>query len=99
MMLASMVSQVAVETVPVGLAIIPSFGWQETLLIFGVVLLIFGPQKLPEIADALGRSIRKFKNATREIKSDIESDPTPPPNQHSGQHTGPHGSGGAGSKD
>lgn len=74
MMLASMVSHVAAD-VPVGLAIIPSFGWQETLLIFGVVLLIFGPQKLPEIADALGRSIRKFKNATREIKSDIESDP------------------------
>ena len=73
-MLASLVSHVAAD-VPVGLALSPHFGWQETLLIFGVVLLIFGPQKLPEIADALGRSIRKFKSATREIKNDIESDP------------------------
>lgn len=84
-MLAAMVSQVSTNAASAGFAIIPSFGWQETLLIFGVVLLIFGPQKLPEIADALGRSIRKFKSATREIKSDIESDPTEPrkdgPNQ------------------
>lgn len=58
-------------------AFLPHFGWQETLLIFAVVLLIFGPQRLPEIADALGRSIRKFKSATREIKNDIESDDTP----------------------
>jgi sec-independent protein translocase protein TatA len=63
---------------PVGLALIPSIGWQETLVIFAVILFIFGPQKLPEIADALGRSIRKFKSATREIKSDIESEPKDP---------------------
>lgn len=87
MMLASMVSQVAADTAPIGLAIIPSFGWQETLVIFGVVLLIFGPQKLPEIADAMGRSIRKFKSATREIKSDIESDPTPPGPQSGGSNS------------
>ena len=78
-MMASMVSHALVSHLPVGgFAIIPSIGWQETLLLFGIVLLIFGPQKLPEIADALGRSIRKFKSATREIKSDIEGDPTQP---------------------
>jgi sec-independent protein translocase protein TatA len=58
------------------LALIPSMGWPEMLMIFGVILLIFGPQKLPEIADALGRSIRKFKSATTEIKHDIESEDT-----------------------
>lgn len=63
---------------PVGLALIPSIGWQETLVIFAVILFIFGPQKLPEIADALGRSIRKFKSATREIKSDIDAEPKDP---------------------
>jgi sec-independent protein translocase protein TatA len=55
-------------------AFLPSIGWQETLVIFGIILFIFGPQKLPEIADALGKSIRRFKNATSEIKHDIESD-------------------------
>jgi len=56
------------------LGIIPSVGWPEGLLIFGVILFIFGPQKLPEIAEAMGKSIRKFRSATREIKSDIERD-------------------------
>ena len=59
-------------TVAPALAIIPSMGWPEMLMIFGVILLIFGPQKLPEIADALGKSIRKFKSATTEIKHDID---------------------------
>jgi sec-independent protein translocase protein TatA len=58
------------------LAFIPSMGWPEMLMIFGVILLIFGPQKLPEIAEALGKSIRKFKSATTEIKHEIESDET-----------------------
>lgn len=57
-------------------AFLPSIGWQETLVIFGIILFIFGPQKLPEIADALGKSIRRFKNATTEIKNEIESDDT-----------------------
>ncbi len=79
-MLASVLSQLVSQPVsqvtdPFALAFIPMPGWQETLLIFGIVLLIFGPQKLPEIADAMGRSIRKFKSATREIQNDIESDP------------------------
>lgn len=60
-------------TVAPVLALIPSMGWPEMLMIFAVILLIFGPQKLPEIADALGKSIRKFKSATTEIKHDIES--------------------------
>jgi sec-independent protein translocase protein TatA len=60
-------------------AFLPSIGWQETLVIFGIILFIFGPQKLPEIADALGKSIRRFKNATTEIKNDIESDNTNDP--------------------
>ena len=63
------------------LALIPSMGWPEMLMIFGVILLIFGPQKLPEIADALGRSIRKFKSAATEIKSDIETDEKRKPKQ------------------
>ena len=56
------------------LGIIPSFGWPEGLVILGVVLLIFGPQKLPEVAEALGKSIRKFRSATKEIKDEVKSD-------------------------
>jgi sec-independent protein translocase protein TatA len=55
-------------------AFLPNVGWPEAMLILGVILIFFGPQKLPEIAEALGKSIRKFRSATREIKDEIEHD-------------------------
>ena len=58
---------------PTVLAFIPHIGWPEMLLIFGVVLLVFGPQKLPEIADAMGKSIQKFKSAAKDAKQEIQS--------------------------
>lgn len=39
-------------------------GTGEILLILAVVLLIFGPSKLPQLGDALGKGIRSFKKAT-----------------------------------
>ena len=36
-------------------------GWLELVLILGVVLLFFGPKRLPGLAKALGSSIRDFK--------------------------------------
>src|ERR1700722_18252544 len=35
----------------------------EHLLILGIVLLIFGPRRLPELGNTLGRAIRNFKDA------------------------------------
>ena len=35
----------------------------EHLLILGIVLLIFGPRRLPELGNTLGRGIRNFKDA------------------------------------
>lgn len=58
------------------LAIIGSIGWPEMLLILVLVLIFFGPRRLPEIAEAMGKSIRKFKSATqdasREVRREIE---------------------------
>ena len=59
------------------LAFIPGMtgGW-ELLLILALVLLLFGPKRLPEIAEAMGKSIRKFKSATQaasdEVKREID---------------------------
>ena len=39
-------------------------GMGELLIILVIVLLIFGANKLPQIGDSLGRSIRNFKRAT-----------------------------------
>lgn len=46
-------------------------GW-EILLILFVVLLLFGAKKIPELARGLGRGIREFKDATKEIKDELE---------------------------
>ncbi len=39
-------------------------GIEKLLLIFGLVLLIFGAKRLPEIGGSLGKGIREFKRAT-----------------------------------
>ncbi|MEB3103156.1 twin-arginine translocase TatA/TatE family subunit [Ferviditalea candida] len=42
------------------------------LLIFFFVLLIFGPKKLPELGNALGRTLKGFKEGAKEIMNDEE---------------------------
>jgi sec-independent protein translocase protein TatA len=39
------------------------FAPQDVMLIVGVALLIFGPKRLPEIGQGLGKSMRDFKEA------------------------------------
>lgn len=36
-------------------------GWPEILLILGVVIIIFGPKRIPELGGALGKTLRGFK--------------------------------------
>jgi sec-independent protein translocase protein TatA len=48
-------------------------GWAELFIILVLVLLFFGPKRLPEMAEALGKSIQKFKKASRDAKDEIES--------------------------
>ena len=40
-----------------------SIGPLEILLVFLIILLLFGPNKLPKLARALGESLREFKKA------------------------------------
>ncbi|MEZ4776304.1 MAG: twin-arginine translocase TatA/TatE family subunit [Bacteroidia bacterium] len=54
------------------LGIIP--GGSEWVLILLAVLLLFGAKKIPELARGLGKGIREFKDASREIKREIESE-------------------------
>ena len=49
-------------------------GWQELLIILALVLIIFGPRKLPEIAEAFGKSINKFKSATRDASDEVKKE-------------------------
>ena len=39
-------------------------GW-EILVVLGVILLLFGPRRLPEIGKAFGRTIQEFRQASK----------------------------------
>jgi Tat protein translocase TatB subunit len=46
-------------------------GGQELLLIFFVVLLVFGPRRIPEVARGLGRAVRQVRRLTTELQRDL----------------------------
>ena len=46
-------------------------GLPEIIVILVIVLLLFGGKKLPELAKGLGRGLREFKNASRDIKQEV----------------------------
>lgn len=43
-------------------------GWQETILIFVLALLLFGPKKLPELGKTVAKAIGEFRRASNELK-------------------------------
>ncbi len=49
-----------------------SFG--DSIFIFVLALLIFGPKKLPEIARQVGKALNEFKRASNEFKAQIQSE-------------------------
>ena len=54
------------------LVIYPAFlDFQEIVIILVVAVVIFGPDKIPEIARGLGQGVRKMKEATEDIKQEI----------------------------
>ena len=63
------------------------FGLGEVLLIAMLVLIVFGPRRLPEITRTIGKGIREFRKGMNEIQRELEaagretqwrSPPTPP---------------------
>ena len=47
-------------------------GIWEILVILVIALVIMGPDRLPTLAKALGRGMREFRKATREIQASLE---------------------------
>jgi Tat protein translocase TatB subunit len=48
--------------------------FSETVFLFFLALIIFGPKKLPEIARQVGKYLNEFKRASNEFKSQIEQE-------------------------
>lgn len=48
-------------------------GMGELLLILGIVLIVFGPSKLPELAKSMGQAVSEFRKGAKSITKDLES--------------------------
>jgi sec-independent protein translocase protein TatB len=48
-------------------------GFQEVLVLMVIALLVFGPDKLPDLGRRLGRAMREFRRASDEFRSTIET--------------------------
>lgn len=46
-------------------------GWELVIIVL-VIILLFGAKKIPELAKGLGKGIREFKDASKEIKDEIQ---------------------------
>jgi len=59
-------------TIITTLVFLGGIGATEAVLIFCAIVFLFGAKKIPELAKGLGKGIREFKDATKEIKNNIE---------------------------
>ena len=59
-------------------------GWELVLIVF-VILLLFGAKRIPELAKGIGRGIREFKDATKDVKKEIEDADTLSKTESSGK--------------
>ena len=48
--------------------------FSETIFLFFLALIIFGPKKLPEIARKVGKAMNEFRRASNEFKAQIEQE-------------------------
>lgn len=51
-----------------------SIGFTGVILLIIVALLLFGPNKLPQLGRAVGRTLREFKEGARDIISDTDDE-------------------------
>jgi len=49
-----------------------TIGWQEILLILLIILLLFGARRIPEVARALGKGVKEFRDSMRDLTRDVE---------------------------
>lgn len=46
----------------------------ELLIIFGIIVLLFGAKKIPDLAKGLGKGIKNFKSEMKEVDEEIAQD-------------------------
>lgn len=48
-----------------------SLGATEIILIIVAIILLFGAKKIPELAQGIGKGMKEFKKAVKEVEEDI----------------------------
>jgi len=51
-----------------------AMGWQQIIIIVVIVLILFGGKKIPELMKGVGKGMKEFKDATKDIDSDKKED-------------------------
>lgn len=51
-----------------------NLGFQELLVIFLLVIILFGAKKLPELAKGMGQALREFRKAAKEAEDITKTD-------------------------
>jgi sec-independent protein translocase protein TatA len=54
-------------------------GWPELVILLVVVLIVFGPGKLPDIGNAIGRGVKEFRKASNDLEDSIRGETKKPP--------------------
>ena len=75
-------------------------GYQELLIILVIVLILFGANRLPELAKSLGSSVKEFKKGVNEVKNEDATDDGAPQGGRArrAQHDDDATTGGAGAR-
>jgi len=55
----------------------PNIGPLEIIIVLVIVLILFGPGRLPDIGNAIGKGIREFRKASSEIEDSIRGEAKP----------------------
>lgn len=50
-------------------------GGPELLVIFAIILLLFGGNKLPEVAQSMGQAMRSFKSEANKMQQEVDAEP------------------------
>ena len=67
----------------------PFFGhWYILVLILVIVLIVYGPGKLPEVGGAIGKAMREFRKTSSDIQEEFKKSVTPDPSTEPKATTG-----------
>jgi len=50
-------------------------GMQELVIVLVLVLILFGPRRLPEVGRTIGKAVRQLRRATQDFREAIEQEP------------------------